>query len=203
MIAPLGGGAALVPGSTAGADSFTPVRMQATVAPVARLDRPLAVTVAVSADAGVLDDRTAPLQVAAKLAGECGGTYQDTPGAVLLDAQLSPQPATGQPDQASASGRATPQGYGTFTVCVFLQEEGDDRQLATETDTQVDVSRSCTSTADAFDRDRDALAGTRAQLAHARGARRRRLWRLATRRRRATITAQRAAAHACGPGVSL
>ena len=64
---------------------------------------------------------------------------------MLLDKRLKPQPATGEPYKATAKGSGKPNRYGVQTVCVFLEEEGDDRQFATETSDQVDVSRSCTS----------------------------------------------------------
>lgn len=190
----------------AGADSFNPVTLTVSTAPVARLAKPLAITVNVGADSGALDSATAPVRVRARLAGECGGTFDTTPGPVLLDAELNPQPATGHPYHASARGSGTPTAYGTQTVCVFLEEEGDNRQFANDTidPPQVDVSRPCTLAAGRYDRDRGALARAKRQLRHAkRRARRARLKKVVARRTKTVARDRRAARTACGPGVPL
>jgi hypothetical protein len=187
-------GAALVaalPAAVAGADSFNPIVLTISVAPVARLHKPLHISVAVSADAGVLDTATAPLRVRVKLASECGGLFDGTPGPVLVDKPLNPQPATGHAYAGSVSGAGRPDAYGAQTVCVFLEEEGDDRQFATDTSTQVDVSQPCTVTAARYDRAREQFA--RARRRH-RG--------VATARHRTTLDRRRAR-RACGPGVPL
>lgn len=171
---------ALALGATASADSFTPVRLQISVTPVARAHAPLRVTVSVSADPGALDSRTAPLRIRVKLAGECGGTYQYTSGVVLLDKRLNPQPTTGHAYTATARGRGTPVAYGTFTVCTWLEEEGDGRDFATDQSVQVDVSKPCTLTAARYDAARRAHRGRSLIAADRRRARR-----------------------ACGPGVPL
>jgi hypothetical protein len=172
----------------AGADSFTPVRLTITVAPTARLDASLPITVAVSADAGALDDRTGPLRIRVKLAGECGGTYDYTQGAVLLDQQLNPQPATGHTYSAVAQGSGRPAAYGVQTVCVWLNDS-EDRTWANDQSLQVDVSQACTTAAARYDAAR----------------RQRRARRLAgeRRRQRALASDRGAAARACGPGVAL
>ena len=59
--------------ATAGADSFTPVNLAITIAPTARLAKPLAISVTVTADAGALDSSTAPLRIRARLAGGAAG----------------------------------------------------------------------------------------------------------------------------------
>jgi hypothetical protein len=188
----------------ASGDSLTPVRLQVSIAPVARLDRPLALTVAVSADPGVLDVRTAPLRMRVKLASECGGEFTHTPGTVLLDRELDPQPATGHAYQASAGGSGTPSAYGVQTVCVFLEEEGDNRQFASDTRMQVDVSHQCTAAADRLDRARTALAHAQAALRRARGsATRARRRRLVARQRAVVVADRRSASTACGQRVAL
>lgn len=174
--------------SLASADSFTPVRLQTTIAPVSRLHAPLAITVHVSADAGALDDRDGPLRVQVKLASECGGTYQYTPGTVLLNKQLSPQPATGHAYSAVAHGSGRPTAYGLRTVCVWLNDS-DARTWASDQSLQVDVSAACTRAASRYD-----------------AARRRRRPRTSPARHRLarTIAAdRRSALKACGPGVPL
>ncbi len=191
----------------AGADSFNPVTLSISVAPVARLGKPLAISVQVSADPGALDDATAPLRIRAKLAGECGGTFDTTPGPVLIDQQLDPQPATGRAYSATAHAAAgKPTAYGGRTVCAFLEEEGDNRQFANDTADapQVDVSKPCTLAARRYDRDRAALARAKRQLRHAkRRARRAQLRKAVARRTRTVGRDRRAARTACGPGVPL
>lgn len=169
--------AALAAGSATG-DSFTPIVMNIKLAPVARRHQPLRVNADVTADAGVLDTATAPLRIRVKLAIECGGEFATTPGVTLLDKRLNPQPAKGQPYTGAATGSGKPTRYGVQTVCVFLEEEGDQRQFATDTSGQVNVSRACTAAAIRYD-----------------NAKR--------RHRRATAGDRRKARRACGKGVPL
>jgi hypothetical protein len=177
-----------LPAAVAGADSFTPVRLTITVAPVARLRAPLTVTVRVSADAGALDDRSGPLRVRVKLAGECGGTYQYTSGPVLLDKPLNPQPSTGHAYSGVVTGSGKPLAYGTQTVCTWL-DDGVGRSFASDQSTQLNVSRACTLAAARYD------AARRQQRRRTAAARR--------RHRRALAVDLRAARRACGPGVAL
>ncbi len=190
-------------GGLAGADSFNPVRLAITIAPVARLAKPLAITIDVSADAGALDSATAPLRIRAKLADECGGTFDTTPGPVLIDEQLNPQPATGQAYQAAGRGSGNPTAYGQKTVCAFLEEEGDNRQFANDTVDPpiVDVSKPCTVAAARYDVALKSLARAKRQLRHA--ERRARLKKLVAKRRKTVARDRRAARSACGPGVPL
>ena len=94
----------------------------------------------------VLDSATAPLRIRVKLATECGGTFATTPGDVLIDQQLNPQPTTGHAYQATAKGSGKPTSYGEQTVCAYLEEEGDNRMFANDTadPPPVNVSRACT-----------------------------------------------------------
>ena len=191
-------------GGLAGADSFNPVRLAITIAPVARLAQPLAITIDVSADAGALDTATAPLRIRAKLADECGGTFDTTPGPVLIDEQLNPQPATGQAYQATGRGSGNPTAYGQKTVCAFLEEEGDNRQFANDTVNPpiVDVSKPCTVAAARYDAALRSLARAKRQLRHAkRRANRDRLKKLVAKRSKTVARDRRAARSACGPGV--
>ncbi|HEY2160152.1 MAG TPA: hypothetical protein VGH24_02510 [Solirubrobacteraceae bacterium] len=172
--------AAAVPAGVAGADSFTPVRLTIDVAPVARLHKPLAITVRVSADAGALDTRTAPLRIRVKLSNECGGSFAYTTGVVLLDKELSPQPSTGHAYSALASGSGRPSTYGSKVVCTYLEEEGDNRMFANDESIETNVSKACTTAAARYDTVRR------------------------THRRKSRIAAaRRAARRACGPGVSI
>jgi hypothetical protein len=160
----------------------------------------------VSADPGALDTATAPLRIRAKLAGECGGTFDSTPGPVLIDQRLNPQPATGHAYQATARGAGKPTAYGVRTVCAFLEAEGDNRQFANDTADPplVDVSKPCTLAARRYHRDRAALARAKRQLRHAKQrARRAQLKKVVARRMRTVARDRRAARSACGPGVAL
>ena len=131
--------AATVVPTLAAADSFEPVRLAITVAATGHVRSQLPVSVTVSADAGVLDARTAPLRMLVKLAPECGGTFQYTTGPVLLDKRLNPQPATGRAYTATVKGAGKPTATGVQTVCVWLAEEGDGRVFATDDSLTVDV----------------------------------------------------------------
>jgi hypothetical protein len=174
--------AAAIP-AAASADSFTPVRLTIGAAPIARLHEPFAVTVRVTADAGALDTRTAPLRVRVKLATQCGGTFQYTSGVVLLDKPLSPQPVTGRPYSGVVRGSGRPNAYGSYVVCTYLEEQGDNRMFANDTSVQTNVSRACTTAAVRY----DALRRSRS----------------ARRQRSRILAARRAARRACGPGVPL
>lgn len=200
-------GAVLVLGAApeaVSADSLSPVRMQVNVTAVARLDRPLPVTVTVSADPGALDVRSGPLRARVKLAaGECGSGFDQTSGVTLLDGALTPQPDPGEPYQGSASGGGRPAGYGVRTVCVYLQD--DYQQFASDTsDLSVKVSQRCTVSADSYDRTAAALAQARRALNRAHGAvARRRVKRMVGQRRIAAAAQESRARTACGAGVTL
>ena len=189
--------------TSAGADSFTPVRLSIRIAPTARRGAPLKVTVGVSADPGVLDTRDGAMRVGVKLAGECGGDFGSTPGDTLLNTAINPQPATGRANSATATGSGRPTSYGIQTVCVYLQDTGEQRVFANDESLTVDVDPACTTAAGRYDADERRVAATRRALRHAHGARARTLHRrlatqtAAARRDRAT------ALKACGSGVAL
>jgi hypothetical protein len=142
IVAP--GLAAVALGSMAGAgalaDSFTPVQLGITIAQTARRDVPLPVTVQVTADAGALDANT-PLWLRVKLSPECAGTWAGTPGTVLINRPLSPQPPTGRPYSSTMSGSGRARRYGIQTVCVWVEEQGDNRVFATSQAFTVNVLR--------------------------------------------------------------
>jgi hypothetical protein len=190
--------------TSAAADSFTPVRLAITIAPVARRLAPLSVTVRVAADPGVLDGSAGPVRIGVKLAHECGGAFQTTPGTTLLNAALRPQPATGKAYTATAHGSGRPGTYGTQTVCVYLEDTQVGRVYANDESDQVNVSRSCTAAAAGYDSAVKALVAAQRRLHHTR--------RQATRRRvgrtisadRLAVTRERRRGHtACGSGVRL
>jgi hypothetical protein len=193
-----------VAASAATADSFTPVQLNISVAPMARLHAPLAITVAITADPGVLDGSEGPLRMEVKLAPECGGTFQTTAGTTLVNKALTPQPATGRSYAGAVKGAGRPTAYGTQTVCVFLEDTEIGRVYANDESTQVTVSQPCTTTAATYDRARAALARAQRQLRHSRRAAvRRRLKRTIAARKRAVARDQRRASAACGTGVPL
>jgi hypothetical protein len=195
-------GALVLPAAPAGADSFTPVDLNITVAAVARRHVPLKVGVQVTADPGALDPATSPLRIRVKLAAECGGTFTTTPGTVLLDKALSPQPATGHAYSATMTGSGKPGAYGVQTVCAFLEEGGDNRMFANDTATQVNVSQPCTVDAHKYDAAHRALVKAQRQLRRSHGASAR-LRRLVAKRSKAAARARRKARTACGTGVAL
>jgi hypothetical protein len=132
--------AALIVG-TAAADSFTPVRLDIHVESTARVHEALHIKVAVSADAGALDNRFGPLRIEVKLARECGGDFQHTRGFRLLDKLLRPQPAIGHAYSAVATSARRPQARGRKAVCAFLEEAGDHRVWAHDESLAVKVIR--------------------------------------------------------------
>src|SRR5205807_7302223 len=108
---------------------------------------------------------------------ECGGDYATTSGIVLLDRALKPQPDPGEAYSARVAGQGRPTSYGNQILCIYLMD--DYKQFDTDTDRTVDVSRACTSTAAAYDRD------------------------LRAHRRAAAARDRRRARKACGKGVAL
>jgi len=198
--------AALLAGaaSAATADSFTPVQLNIAVAPVARLHAPLAITVGITADPGVLDGSEGPLRMEVRLAPECGGTFETTPGTTLLNAALDPQPATGRSYTVAVKGSGRPTAYGAQTVCAYLQDTDIGRVYANDESTQVMVSQACTAAAGRYDRDRAALARAQKQLRGSKRARvRRRMRNTVAARTRTVARDRRRAIAACGAGVPL
>jgi hypothetical protein len=192
------------PAALASADSFTPVRLNIEVAPVARLGAPLKVKVAVTADPSVLDGSEGPMRIEVKLATECGGNFQTTPGVTLMNKQLNPQPAAGQAYSASASGSGRPHAYGQQSVCTFLEDATVGRVYANDESIQVSVSKSCTTAGRRYDVASRSLTRAQRQLRRARGATaRRRARRLVAKRRRTLARDRRLGVRACGRGVPL
>jgi hypothetical protein len=190
--------------ASASADSYTPIRMTTHVTPVARARAPLKTTVAVAADPGVLDVAEGNLQVEVKLAAECGGSFQTTPGTTLVNAPLKPAPRNGQAYSGSVSGSGRPTAFGTQTLCVFLEDSDVGRVFAHDESGQVDVSHPCTTGAARYDTAEKSLKRAQRQLRRTTGkVRRRRVQRTIARRRRTATRFRRAARKACGPGVTL
>jgi hypothetical protein len=192
------------PAALAGADSFTPVRLNVKVAPVARLGAPLKVAVGVTADPSVLDGSEGPMRIEVKLATECGGNFQTTPGVTLMNKQLNPQPAAGQAYSATATGAGRPHAYGQQSVCTFLEDATVGRVYANDESIQVTVSKSCTAAGRRYDAASRSLTRAQRQLRRARGtAARRRARRLVATRRLTLTRDRRLGVKACGRGVPL
>jgi hypothetical protein len=195
----------LLPAALATGDSFTPVRMSISVASVARRHAQLKVRVRVTADADALNTSgEGPVRIEVKLASECGGNFQNTPGYTLLNQQLKPQPSAGQPYTATASGSGRPGAYGVQTVCAYIEDTAVGRVYANDESLTVNVSQRCTKAVNSYNAASQALARARRRLrrAHA-GSARRRDRRLVTKRRRALAKARRRGVAACGRGVPL
>jgi hypothetical protein len=192
------------PAALASADSFTPVRLNIKIAPVARLGAPLKVTVAVTADPSVLDSSEGPIRIEVRLASECGGNFQTTSGVTLMNKQLNPQPATGRAYSASASGSGRPHAYGQQSVCTFIEDASVGRVYANDESIQVTVSKSCTTAGRRYDAAGRSLTRAQRQLRRARGvSTRRRASRLVAARQRTLARDRRLGIRACGRGVPL
>jgi hypothetical protein len=192
--------------AAAGADSFTPIRMTVNVTPIARAHVPLRTSVTVSADPGALDVAQGAVRIGVKLAVECGGSFETTPGVTLLDAPLTPQPQDGKAYTGMATGSGRPPLFGSQTLCVFVEDSGVGRVFANDESGLVDVSRPCTTDASRYDAAEKALKAAQRRLRRTKRAakpRRARLERTIATRRRTANAHRRAARRACGSGVPL
>jgi hypothetical protein len=133
------------------------------------------VRVAVTSDPGALGAATAPLRVRVKAAGECGGSFDSTPGTVLLDAPLGPS--------GTVAGMAVARSFGTFSACAFLEQQGDDRLFAFDGSTTFAVTHGCTAFTRRATVGRRRLRKLRRAERHAHGARRAQLARTVARTR--------------------
>jgi hypothetical protein len=130
--------------ATAPSDSFTPVTLTTTIAPVLHVGAKVPLRVHVSADAGVLDIRDSVLKVEVALASECDGTFAQTEktGVALMNRPLSPQPIAGQAYSATAATTwNAPRSTGTQTVCVWLVQASDQRVYASDQSITVQVDK--------------------------------------------------------------
>ena len=129
------------------------------------------------------------------------------PGPVLLDAELTRSRPRASPTPATGRGAGAPTSYGVQTVCVFLEEEGDDRQFANDTvnPPMVDVSPPCTATPPPLRRGAQvARSRAKRQLRHAkRRAGRARLKKLVAKRSRTVARERGRRGSAVQPGLLL
>ena len=130
---------------------------------------PFRLTTSVSADPGALDPRSAPLRVRVRLAGACAGTFDDTPGITVLDAELAPVPVPGRAYQQRFSRSLAVTRYGTLTACAFLEEAGDNRMFAFDSSTQIAVTKRCTAASKRARTSGKRVSSARAALRHAHG----------------------------------
>jgi hypothetical protein len=192
------------PAALASADSFTPVRMNIKIASVARRHAALKVMVGVTADPSVLGTSEGPMRIEVRLATECGGNFQTTPGVTLMNKQLNPQPASGRAYSARATGSGRPSAYGVQTVCTYIEDANVGRVYANDESIQVTVSKSCTAAGARYDSASRALKGAERQLRRARGTTaKRRATRLVAKRKQTLARDRRAGTRACGRGVPL
>jgi hypothetical protein len=161
--------------SSAWADGGEPVTMDVSVPGVVASGIGFPVRVTVTSDSGALSGATAPLRVRVKAATECGGTFDSTPGAVLLDAPLG--------SNRTVAARASTTTFGTFTACAFLEQQGDDRLFAFDDSTSFAVTHGCTTFTRRAVTARRSLRKVRKAQRHAHGARRAALARKAARLR--------------------
>lgn len=162
----------LLPASAAWADNGEAVSISVDVPAVLASGVGFPVHVTVTSDPGAL---TGPLRVRVRAATECGGTFDSTPGAVLLDTPLG---ANGK-----VARTALTHSFGTFTACAYLEEPGDNRLFAFDDSTTFAVTHPCTTYSRRVIATRRSLKKTRKALRHAHGAHRAALSRRATRLR--------------------
>jgi hypothetical protein len=167
---------ALMPVAAARA-SDEPVSLSVSMPGVVASGSGFPVRVTVSADPGALDAAGAPLRVRVRAAQECGGTFDSTPGAVLLDRPLGPA--------GKVVGSALTHSFGTFTACAFLEQQGDERLFAFDDSTSFAVTHPCTTFTRRVVATKRSLKRVRRQIRHANGAQR-----AALRRRSAHLRAK-------------
>ena len=144
------------------------------------------------------------MRLEVKLAPECGGDFQHTPGPTLMNLALTPQPATGRAYAATMSSRGTPLAYGVQTVCAFVKTSTTGRVYAQDESRTVDVTPACTAAGVRYDRAARGVTLARRALRRAHGAAaRRRARQLLASRRRSLAAARRSGTAACGRGVAL
>jgi hypothetical protein len=181
------------------AEGGEPVRLGVEVPDILASAFPFRVAVHVTADPGALDIRSAPLQVRVKAAAECGGSFDTTPGPVLVDRQLRPDPTTGSAYDETVSGSALIHSFGDFTACTYLEEQGDGRLFAFEDTTSFSVTHPCTTFTRRAGVAAKRLERTRKAMRRANGARRRALARRAAKQRAKLKKAQTGRSRTCSP----
>ena len=147
---------------------------------------PIPLRVAVAADPGAMNGATGPLRLRVRLAPECASTFAATSGPVAIDRRLPAPGAASAPYTANVRGSSRVAALGAYSVCAFVEEEGDDRLFAADSGTQLQATQACTTATRKVTRATAALR--RARRAHLTGrvrTLRRRLGTAAAARRRA------------------
>ena len=151
--------------------SDEPVTLTVAAPSVAAVGVPFRLTTEVAADAGALDIRTAPLRIRVRLAGECGGTFDTTPGTTVIDAELQPAPASGKAYDRRFARTLTLPSLGTLTACAFLEQEGDNRMFGFDSSTQIALTKRCTTASRRVSTSSKHVTSDRRALRHAHGTR--------------------------------
>lgn len=181
------------------ADGGEPVRLGVDVPAVVASASPFGVSVHVTADPGALDIRTAPLRVRVKAATECDGSFDTTPGPVLVDQPLRPDPTTGSAYDGTISSSALIHTFGDFTACTYLEQQGDGRLFAFEDSAGFSVTHPCTTFTRRARVTAKRLKRTRKAMRRAHGSRRRTLGRRAAKQRAQLKKAQTGRRRTCSP----
>lgn len=166
--------ASLVPAATVAGAGGEPVTMAVRVPAVAASSVSFPVRVSVTSDPGALDG-AGPLRVRVKAARECGASFDSTLGTALLDKPLGAS--------REVAGSARTHRFGTFTVCAFLEQQGDARLYAFDDSASFAVTHACTTYSRRAAATRRGLRKVKRALRHAHGAHRAELSRKATRLR--------------------
>jgi hypothetical protein len=133
-----------------------PITLDVSVPAVVASNVPFPVSVTVAADQGALGPGS--FRVRVRAAGECGASFDSTPGTVLLDKPLGPG--------GKVSGKGLTHTFGSFTACTFLEQQGDDRLFAFDDTATFAVTHPCTTYSRRVISTRRALKKVRRQLRH-------------------------------------
>jgi hypothetical protein len=176
----------LLPAAGASADNGEPVSIGVDMPAVVASNVGFPMHVTVTSDPGVL---VGSFRVRVRASGECGGSFDSTPGPVLLDKPLG---ANGK-----VAGTARIHTFGSFTACAFVEQVGDNRLFAFDDSTTFAVTHPCTTFTRRAAATRRALRKTRKAKRHARGAHRAALARREARLRAKLKNANARRKHAC------
>jgi hypothetical protein len=160
----------LLPVIGASADDGEPVSISVDMPAVVASNIGFPLHVIVTSNPGLLPGS---YRVRVRAARECGGSFDTTPGAVLLDKPL------GANGKVAATGRT--HRFGAFTACAFLEQVGDNRLFAFDDSTTFSVTHPCTTYSRRVVATTPSLKKVRKSLRHAHGTHRQALSRRATR----------------------
>lgn len=127
----------VVPAALADID---PVRVTVSAPAKVYVGSKATIRVTVDADKGAFAGSSAPIRVRARLARNCGSSYEGTTGRTVVDAALNPQPSSGSTLHAVATGKPKLTKRGTNSLCVFVTD-AEERQFAEDTDSTITVKK--------------------------------------------------------------